>query len=221
MDATWVTAAGTALAVIGLLAAAPQAAGEALAIPVRGLLRLLARVWPGLRQVEVKKASGGSVVTFGISSRGRGDSWNESGSVEERIAHLRASVLRLQGDIDELHNRIDEAAKASREEIRRVEAKLQHELRELDLKLRASEKEAHDIQTRGFPLAATGALVAGVPWLFTNPIGLLFTLGVGGYGIWLAWRPITDVGRAWRAFLGADGFFTRGRRGTPSTLDPR
>ncbi|MDF9875626.1 hypothetical protein [Cellulosimicrobium cellulans] len=211
MDSASIAAVGTALAVTGLLAAAPRASGEALAIPVRGLLRLLARVWPGLRRAEVKTARGGSTSTVTVSGRARGDSWNESGSVEERIAHLRAGVLRLQREIDEVHSRIDEATKARLDEIRRVEEELRQELRELDRKLLASEKQTHDIQTRGFPLAATGALVAGVPWLFTNPTGLGFALVAGGYGVWLAWRPITDVCRAWRAFLNADGFFTRRR----------
>lgn len=203
---------GTLVTVTGLVVAAPHAAGRMLPDVWASIrhsshqLRGWAARWlPWLRREGVLHAASGAAaggLVFRGKARARGVVGG--GTVAEQLASLHRAVESIHGELDELRSE----HKALGDELHGRLDQLSAELSELRQHVEAQEEQARQVDARGFPLAAVGALVAGLP---AAPLtwGWWVLVAVGGAGAavavrWL-WEPGStraEVAMGWREAIG-------------------
>lgn len=212
MSSAWVSIVGAVCAVLGLLVVSPQAAAAAIAWPVLFVLELLAKRWPGIRRVRKAGGSAALVGVGALEAGGRGEkTWNPDASVEERIAHLRESVVLLGKLHDDLAARVREVRREARREKGELREELLARIAGIEADIRRSAHEAREIQTAGFPLAALGALLAAVPFLFDESLPWAIAIVLASLlGLRASWRLIFgEVPRAIGDAFTDRGFFIR------------
>lgn len=158
---------GTLVTVAGLVVAAPYAAGRLLP-DVWAVIRhrgdqMRARIAQWLRwDVLVNAGSLNGTLPIVSSAFGSGvvrRVARADESVEKQVAALRRAVELIHVELDDLR---DEQV-ATRAELGERLDRVSAELAELRQHVQAQEAQARQLDARGFPLAAVGALVAGLP----------------------------------------------------------
>lgn len=120
----------------------------------------------------------------GVVGRARARIGTADGSqpVAVQLESLRNALASVHNELDQLWAGHHELRAELVERLQRLEA----EVAELQRQQDEQQEQARQVDARGFPLAAVGALVAGWPgeWL-PWPLGVLL-LGVGGAAAWRA-----------------------------------
>lgn len=217
--AGWPQGVGTVLTVVGLLVVAPQASGAALAALPLSLLNLLARVLP-LRRPVSGTLKGASVGRLQFSGYGRGKRpWDPGASVDDQLSQLRDAVDNLEKLHDELQQRVTDVENKAREMLLAEIEKVEQRIADIEARIANAERDEHEIQTAGFPPAALGALLAGVPeWFADRPVLTLVCFGLGALSLVRARRAIGATGHAFVTAFTDAGFF---RQRVAATQSPR
>ena len=192
MYAETVHLVGTFVTIIGLVVVAPFEAGRVLPDVFRAVLlggrrvrAWFARWLPFLRRSVTFAGSGSVAGTSRVSGSAFGRRVpGDEGSVEEQLVAIRRAVVLIHEELDGL--RADQIA--LRHELTGRLERLVLDHAELRQSVEAYQSAERQLNAQGFPLAALGALLSGVPnpWLVTEtPSGVSPTL---------AWWPLLAVG---------------------------
>jgi hypothetical protein len=202
---------GALVTIAGLVIVAPFEAGRALpavwrwTAPVRSRAReLLSRVLPFLRRnirVNIGSATGvTSRVTASITGR---VGLTDQGTTKEQLAAIRAAVASIHSELDGL--RAED--RAIRTELTVKLDQLAEDHAALRQALAEQRQEQGQLNARGFPLAAVGALLAGLPsswlaaagWWLGGPL-----VAAGVVAAWVAvrwlWEARDKLAAGWHAF---------------------
>lgn len=207
MFAEVVQMVGTVVTITGLVVVAPYEAGRVVPDVWRTIRSggrrardRLSRWLPFLhRGATVHGVVAGSVAVARSTIWGVGRViLTDQGTMEEQVAAIRHAVESIHSELTGL--REDQNALKA-ELIQRLD-KLTRDLAELRLAIAEQQQTQRQLNAKGFPLAALGALLAGTPasWLVVVPSDpaappvptwawwLLLALGVVGMGVADAWR---------------------------------
>jgi hypothetical protein len=211
---------GTFVTIAGLVVVAPDAAGRVMPDTWRAVLSAgrwargwLARWLPRLRRnAEVNAPTMSGTAQMGDSEVGfmTVTLHDPPTTLEERFDRINDAIASIYNQMDDLRSGQDQ----SRAESARRHDQLHRDHAELRQQLERQQKQRRQLDYRGFPLAALGALLAGLPdsWLVTAPVGpaspasptwawwplLAAGLVVAGVGVrWLV-HARGEVRRGWR-----------------------
>ncbi len=202
---------GTLVTIAGLVVVAPSAAGRAIATPIRyvrdKLSELRSCVARRLRRrpPDIHECAG----TVHAHSRAFFNpmvrpSLNGSGTNEDRLVALERSTLALREEVTDLGATSHQLTTA----ITSLANKANAQHIELKTRIEADRVSSEVLNTRGFPLAAAGALLSGLPDRWLEPSGalleVLFTLVALGTCAWALcslWRALPDLVQGFRRQL--------------------
>jgi hypothetical protein len=203
-----VQALGTVVTIVGLMIVAPYEAGRVPPAVWHSITRALSRVRGWLfrllrlgRNIQVNVGSVTGITSFGTASVYGRTGVTDKGTTKQQLAEIRAAVASIHAELDGLRAE-DKAIRAE------LTVKLDH-LAEDHAALRQAHEEqrqeAGQLNARGFPLAAVGALLAGLPgsWLAAWWVAVpLVGVGVVAAGValrWL-WEARDKLAEGWHAF---------------------
>lgn len=207
MTERWVQIVGTVVTVAGLVVVAPREAGRVPADLWRWVRRAgatlrgwAARVLPFLRRTHSATLAGTMPITSAsltgeVSVR---NGLTSTGSHDEQLEQLRQAVVGLRGEIDALDGRTFRRFEGVHKRVTEVEAA--H--RDFAAKIEEQMRSAAVLNARGFPLAAAGAVLAGIPFAFESwwwtPLFAL-VLVVSAFGLARARKELAAGWRMGRA----------------------
>jgi hypothetical protein len=202
---------GALVTIAGLVIVAPFEAGRALpavwrsTAPARSRARnWLSRWLPFLRRdirVNIADMAGGLSVITGSATGRMG--LTDQGTTEEQLTAIRAAVASIHTELDGLRAE-DRALRAELtvklDQLAEDHAALRRDLEE-------QWQEQGQLNARGFPLAAVGALLAGVPgswlaaagWWLAGPLVAVWAVAAAIAGRWL-WDARDKLAAGWHAF---------------------
>jgi len=169
MSEAWVQALGTLITIAGLVGVAPEAVGRLLPRAWRRLREWgrrtrgwLARFIPFLRRsVNV----GAATAAFSVAGSATGTvrpGYSVTQDLGEQIKELREQIRIIYLELDGLSALVRQQHADHDARLAELRATLERVVREFEQQTRSAE----ELNTRGFPLAAAGALLAGCPWWF-------------------------------------------------------
>jgi hypothetical protein len=186
---------GAVVTIVGLLVVAPYEAGRVPPAVWHSITRALSRVrgWLVrlLRLGKHRTFNTGSMTAIlsgvTISAYGR-VGVTDQGSVEQQLAAIRAALTSIHGELDGLRTE-DGAIRA---ELTTKFNQLSGDHAALRDAYEQQRQEQGQLNARGFPLAAVGALLAGLPgawlaaggWWLSGPLVLV---GIVAAGVALRW----------------------------------
>lgn len=203
MQEQWVQALGTLVTIAGLVVVAPYEAGRTLPDLGRAVLTglhgvggWLARWLPFFRRdVTANQGTAVGVLRLQGSARARVGLGEEGITPEEQLVRLRAAIVSIYGELDGLWLEISR----TRADLAGRVDQLGQEHARLQEAVDRHRREQGEVNARGFPLAAAGALLAGVPWWFASwwwsPLFLLLAGGTAR----LLWESRDRLAAGWSA----------------------
>lgn len=184
---------GVTVAVIGAVLVAPNGAR----LLLRSLRQWSAQAIATARQKlglpgRVHHLEAHDTLSISESSRvyvgsARGDNWDPSGPVDERIANLRRRVEELQAGASQLSRSLAGETAARQAAVQELGSRLSSELAQVRADLSTIADQTARIDARGLPLIAAGIVLSGIPeelarWIY--PVG--WGLPVGAFLLALA-----------------------------------
>lgn len=172
MSAEWVQWLGTFVTISGLVVVAPYEAGRMLpdlwaaAVEKGNRARVwLARWLPSLRRERLVNAGGIATSLSGVQGSIYGRvGLSDKGTTADQLAALRAALGAVHQELDGLRA---DMHKTRTELTGRLDQHAQ-DLAQLRQAVELYRREQGEVNARGFPLAAVGALLAGLPGLFVS-----------------------------------------------------
>lgn len=178
---------GTLVTILGLVVAAPDAAGRLLPTAYATIAR---RANQGLAWVDswrnVEQTNPGQLAATlpRLTARMQGPrvrhALAESATDQEKLTYLCRSVELIHTELDELHD----GQRTMKAELSASLDQAMADLSELRQHAQAQQVQSRKVDARGFPLAAVGALVAGVPVVWGDPASI----------VWWLWGSLTALG---------------------------
>jgi hypothetical protein len=188
---TLVEALGTVVTIVGLVVVAPYEAGRMVAELWRAVVRLghkarasAARILPFLRR-DATVHGAAAQLNIGVGGAAKAvvrPGLRQSASVEDRLTVLERAVTGIWTEVDDLRKEHKERVAELRKRIETVSG----EVAALRRTVEERYQNARELNARGFPLAAVGALVANVPSLFLSWWWLLLFVPL----CWVAVAPM-------------------------------
>ena len=184
---------GTFVTILGLVVVAPRAAGRVLPSLWRGVLSVVAALQGRRASVTVAGPPDQRRLIVAQST-----DWNvespDNLSHDERLARLEQAVTDGQVEASRLKMALadlDARTAARYSELEGRSSDLQRHVQE-------GESRQEHLNSRGFPLAAMGALLAGTPCWFATWWWLPLFLLVIGVGLrWLFWDSRSELLAGW------------------------
>jgi len=118
----------------------------------------------------------------------------DDGPVIEQVAFLRCAIEGLRQEVDGLRD----ADRQLRTDLVERIATLEGEHRDLADQLRKQLAETELLNTRGFPLAATGTLIVGCPFLFASWWWAILWVPAISWALRLLWISRAPLITGWR-----------------------
>jgi hypothetical protein len=203
-----VQALGALVTIVGLLVVAPYEAGRVPPAVWHSITQAGSRVrgwlskWlPFLRRHRTFNVGSLTAITSAVTMSAYGRTGvTDKGTTKEQLAAIRAALTSIHGELDGLRAE-DKAIRAE------LNMKLDHLAEDhaaLRQALEEQRKEAGQVNARGFPLAAVGALLAGLPgsWLAAWWVAVPL-VAVGVVAAWVAlrwlWEARHKLAEGWHA----------------------
>ena len=202
---------GALVTIAGLVIVAPFEAGRALpavwrstASAMRRARSWLSRWLPFLRRNIRVNIGSSTRVTSRVTASATGRmGLTDQGTTEEQLAAIRAAVASIHSELDGL--RADDRALRAELTVKLDQLAEDHAALRRDLE--EQWQEQGQLNARGFPLAAVGALLAGVPgswlaaagWWLAGPLLAVWAVAAAIAGRWL-WDARDQLAAGWHAF---------------------
>jgi len=200
--AQWITWAGVAIAVAGVLIAVP----DAILLPAWRRAKdagSLARTWlarslPFLREatrVELKESRDAGTGTERVSVIRRME-WNDRARARNKIEVLHHQVEQLRLDVADVRQEIARAEAALSSALQRAEARRQDEYRQLTGRVEARERRAARVDSYGICPIMLGIVLTGIPGELADIAVIGWASIIAGFAVTLcaAKAVMTDQG---------------------------